>query len=221
MRLWTFGLDDGYRLGHSSQNKPGYVNIPEGSNIIHIAFGWKHAHFVNDKHQVFSWGSGLSWRLGTGDKENQLNPIQLNTLPPGIEIKQICCGDKYSALLTMQGQLFVWGAGYSHVPTILDVSSSVEHIACGQIWLLAALQDGSIIQFYRHSLPVQLRFPGEKIIQVACGQNHKIALSSSGHVYSWGSSSATGQGNIERPRIIEILNNVNIVSIYSYNHNSF
>lgn len=222
MSIWTCGPDDGNRLGRPRINdEPGKIAIPDDLTIVQIAIGWKHGHFFTDQNHFYSWGTGASWRLGTGTKFNLPSPTRINTFPPDTCFKQVACGDKFSAVTTQSGQLLVWGAGYAHTPTALELPSPAEFIACGQICLLAALADGSVMQFYRHSSPAHHNFVEDRIVSVACGANHKLALAESGRVYSWGTSPATGQGSVDLPRVIKSLLEVPICSIFAYHNSSF
>lgn len=222
MSIWTSGPGDGNRLGRQNVSEgPDKVPIPDKLTIVQIAIGWKHGHFFTDKNDFYSWGYGSSWRLGTGNRANLPTPQKINTFPPNTKFKQVACGDKFSAVTTQSGQLIVWGSGYAHTPTALELPAPAEFIACGQIFLLAALSDGSVMQFYRHLPPVPQRFGDERIISVACGANHKLALAESGKVYSWGTSPATGQGGVELPRVIASLSDVPMCAIYAYHNSSF
>ena len=222
MCIWTCGPEDGDRLGRPRDNSdPGKINVPEGASVAQIAIGWKHGHFFTDTNQFYSWGTGDSWRLGTGEQVNLPTPTKVNTFPPNIKFKQIACGDKFSAATTQTGELYVWGSGYAHIPTQLELPQPAEYIACGQIWLLAALADGTVMQFYRHVNPTQQTFGEDRIISVACGQNHRLALADNGHVYSWGSGAATGQGVAGTPTIIPELQNVMIQAIFAYHNSSY
>ncbi|OHT04439.1 hypothetical protein TRFO_06339 [Tritrichomonas foetus] len=222
MSIWTCGPEDGNRLGRQrSVDDPDKIPIPEKLTIVQIAIGWKHGHFFTDKNDFYSWGTGTSWRLGTGTRCNLPTPQKVTTFPPDTKFKQIACGDKFSAVTTQGGQLIVWGSGYAHTPTVMHIPSPAQFIACGQICLLVALSDGSVMQFYRHLPSVHHHFEDERIISVACGANHKLALSESGKVYSWGTSPATGQGGVELPRVIASLVNTPMCGIFAYHNSSF
>ena len=222
MSIWTCGPEDGNRLGRSRNcEDTGRVPIPDNLTIVQIAIGWKHGHFFTDQNDFYSWGTGTSWRLGNGSRSNLPTPTKINTFPPDTKFKQIACGDKFSAATTQNGGLIVWGAGYAHTPSFLELPSPAEFIACGQISLLAALSDGSVMQFYRHLPSVHHHFDDEKIISVACGANHKLALAESGKVYSWGTSPATGQGSVELPRVIRSLLETPMCGIFAYHNSSF
>ncbi|EAX86216.1 hypothetical protein TVAG_553920 [Trichomonas vaginalis G3] len=222
MSIWTCGPEDGERLGRPRENwDPGRVPIPEGVSVAQIALGWKHGHFFTDTNQFYSWGTGSSWRLGTGEQENLPRPTRITTFPEKIKFKQVACGDKFSACTTQQGELYAWGSGYAHVPTQLELPCPAEFIACGQIILLAALSDGTVMEFYRHSLPTLHSFGKDHIISVACGQTHRLALADSGHVYAWGAGSATGIGTSEIPKRIPTFDNITIQAIFAYHNSSY
>lgn len=222
MSIWTCGPEDGERLGRPRENwDPGRVPIPDGVSVAQIALGWKHGHFFTDTNQFYSWGTGSSWRLGTGEQENLPRPTRITTFPEKIKFKQIACGDKFSACTTQQGELYAWGSGYAHVPTQLELPTPAEFIACGQIILLAALSDGTVMEFYRHSSPTLHTFGKDHIISVACGQTHCLALADSGHVYAWGSGTATGIGTSETPKRIPTFDNITIQAIFAYHNSSY
>ena len=222
MSIWTCGPDDGNRLGRlRTAEEPDKIPLPDDLTIVQVAIGWKHGHFFTDNNDFYSWGTGASWRLGTGGKGNLQTPQKVTTFPVGTQFKQVACGDKFSAVTTQSGQLYVWGAGYAHAPMVLEIPSAAEFIACGQICLLVALRDGSVMQFYRHKQPIHHNFVDDRIVSVAAGANHKLALAESGKVYSWGNSPATGQGNVEVPTVIRSLAEVRMSAVFAYHNSSF
>jgi alpha-tubulin suppressor-like RCC1 family protein len=52
-------------------------------------------------------------------------------------------------------------------------------------------------------VPYFLSIPDENVVQVACGENFYLALTSSGKVYSWGTGNKYGQLGREIPVSIE------------------
>ena len=222
MSIWTCGPDDGHRLGRPrTAEEPDKIPLQENLTIVQIAIGWKHGHFFTDQNDFYSWGTGASWRLGTGVKRNLATPEKITTFPAGTQFKQVACGDKFSAITTQTGHLYAWGAGYAHVPQMIDIPCAAEFIACGQICLLVALRDGSVMQFYRHQPPIHHHFVDDRIVSVAAGANHKLALAESGKVYSWGNSPATGQGNMEFPTVIPSLVEIRMLAVFAYHNSSF
>jgi hypothetical protein len=61
----------------------------------------------------------------------------------------------------------------------------------------------------------------DRIVAVAAGANHRLALAESGRVYSWGTSQATGQGVVETPRAIETLIDNPMCAVFAYHNSSF
>ena len=84
-------------------------------------------------------------------------------MPP---VAQIDAGFSHSIFLTREGE--VWVCGRGNTGTLGYCKNGVK-----------ILED----QF----IPVHVELP-EKIVQISCGQNHNVALSESGVVYTWGSS---------------------------------
>lgn len=97
--------------------------------------------------------------------ENYLDTIP--SVPFAVEFKKpvakLICGDLFSGLLTSEGELFTWGWN-----------------VYGQL----GLRDSSIGVTLT---PLKVDFaPKDRIIDVACGFNHCIALTDSQQVYVWG-----------------------------------
>lgn len=224
MSIWTCGPEDGFRLGRARDgSEPGRVNIPCDLNIAQIAIGWKHGHFFTEDNAFYSWGTGNSWGLGTGKKGNLEYPTKISTFPPDTRFRQVACGDKFSAVITDQGELYVWGAGYAHFPTLKELPSPAEFIACGQVTLLVTVLDGYVLEFHRKNETKAIRFE-ERISSVACGQNHRLALTESGEVYAWGSSAATGllpSADRQPEKIVFNKKDTSIRAIFAYHNSSF
>ena len=60
--------------------------------------------------QVFSWGNGSNYQLGTGAEGLQLSPVRLDSLHEA-SIVQVAAAKFHSAAVTRDGRLFTWGFG--------------------------------------------------------------------------------------------------------------
>ena len=60
--------------------------------------------------QVFSWGNGSNYQLGTGAEGLQLSPVRLDSLHEA-SIVQVAAAKFHSAAVTQDGRLFTWGFG--------------------------------------------------------------------------------------------------------------
>lgn len=84
------------------------VKIPFREKVVQVACGQSHIIVLNDKGDVYAWGSGLYGQLGHGVKGN-LNAPRL--VLAGKSIAQVAAGRYHSLALTSFGVLYSWGCG--------------------------------------------------------------------------------------------------------------
>lgn len=60
--------------------------------------------------EVFSWGSGANYQLGTGNAHIQKLPCKVDSLGDSF-IKLISAAKFHSVALTAHGEVFTWGFG--------------------------------------------------------------------------------------------------------------
>lgn len=60
--------------------------------------------------EVFSWGSGVNYQLGTGNAHIQKLPGKVDCLH-GSVIKLVSAAKFHSAAVTARGELYTWGFG--------------------------------------------------------------------------------------------------------------
>ena len=66
--------------------------------------------------QVFAWGHGGNGRLGTGNREHQLEPFQVVkevdvNIGWDLTDGQVSCGDYHTLAVTELGRVYSWGCG--------------------------------------------------------------------------------------------------------------
>ncbi|CAD7972243.1 unnamed protein product [Amoebophrya sp. A120] len=138
---------------------------------------------------VYTWGLGLSGRLGHGDEADRAVPMPLKDLGEGV----ITCGGHHTAFLaTAQGCLYTWGGG-----------------AFGK---LGHGNKESCLS------PVLLQAPvGRKMKQCALGSQHSMSLTTAGEVFTWGQAGRLGHALSEMdevtPRLVQALNAVFVLQI--------
>ena len=60
--------------------------------------------------EVFGWGNGANYQLGSGAVGLQEQPVRLDSLH-GISVQSVAAAKFHSAAITQKGQLFTWGFG--------------------------------------------------------------------------------------------------------------
>ena len=153
--------------------------------------------------EVYSWGNGANYQLGSGAVGMQLAPARLDTLH-GLPVVQLCAAKFHSAALTADGMLYTWGFGRGGR---LGVQLTALQIGtCTQVVLVSAAihhyhGDSSSCnvsghpEFHIHSgetaviLPRLVLLPGRRtVVAVAAGKHHTVAIVRGGELFTWGSN---------------------------------
>ncbi|XP_064416303.1 probable E3 ubiquitin-protein ligase HERC6 isoform X3 [Latimeria chalumnae] len=162
MYLWGEGRSELLGLEPAEEATP--VSVPQkwdylkGRRVEEVALGEKHALFLLQDGTVVSSGSNEKGQLGR--RGNPL-PEQIQALEAQT-IVQVACGREHSVAVCNKGCVFSWGAGTE-----------------GQL----GMDSPKEVNF----IPKKIKSLSEvRVIQVACGLNHSLALSNDCVVYSWG-----------------------------------
>ncbi|XP_036675839.2 probable E3 ubiquitin-protein ligase HERC2 [Drosophila suzukii] len=172
--LYTWGLGEYGRLGHgdnATQLKPKLVAALAGRRVVQVACGSRDAQTLalTEDGAVFSWGDGDFGKLGRGGSEGSDTPHEIERLS-GIGVVQIECGAQFSLALTRAGEVWTWGKG--------------DYYRLGH--------GGD--QHVRKPQPIGgLR--GRRVIHVAVGALHCLAVTDAGQVYAWGDNDHGQQGS--------------------------
>lgn len=138
-----------------------------GHSALQLAVGQSHFAVVTVENELFTWanvhgGKQMVGQLGHGDTAAYRIPKPIDSLH-GIPIKQVACGDEFTACVTEDGVLYAFGSDYWGC------------IGCNNEL------DEEVVTPYR------VRFFDENPVErVACGECHVVALTASKEVYSWG-----------------------------------
>ncbi|XP_061894415.1 E3 ubiquitin-protein ligase HERC2-like [Entelurus aequoreus] len=221
---WGEG-DDGKLGHFSRMNcdKPRLIEALKTKRIRDIACGSSHSAAITSSGELYSWGLGEYGRLGHGDNTTQLRPKLVKVLL-GYRVVQVACGsrDAQTLALTDEGLVFSWGDGDfgklgrggsegCNIPQNIERlnGQGVSQIECGAQFSLALTKSGVVWtwgkgDYFRlgHGTDVHVRKPqmveglrGKKIVHVAVGALHCLAVTDSGQVYAWGDNDHGQQGN--------------------------
>ncbi|CRL02239.1 CLUMA_CG015120, isoform A [Clunio marinus] len=172
--LYTWGLGEYGRLGHGDNStllKPKLVQKLVGQRVVQVACGSRDAQTLclTEDGTVYSWGDGDFGKLGRGGSDGCSVPQPIDRLN-SLGIIQIECGAQFSLALTRTGEVWTWGKG--------------DYYRLGH---------GSD-QHVRKPTPIQC-LRGKKIIHVAVGALHCLAVADTGQVYGWGDNDHGQQGS--------------------------
>ncbi|KAB2041362.1 hypothetical protein ES319_D02G143100v1 [Gossypium barbadense] len=191
---WGDGTHNSGLLGHGTEVShwiPKRVSNMEGKHVLYVSCGPCHTALVTCGSQLFTFGDGSFGALGHGDHSSSNIPREVETLS-GLHTTRVACGAWHTAaVVKIMSESYDSGSPSS--------SSSAKLYTWG---------DGDKGQLGHGDNKPRL-FPkcvaahfDEKICQVACGYNLTVALTTSGRVYTMGSSaygqlgSATADGKV-------------------------
>eukprot|EP00960_Hanusia_phi_P059775 764283-Hanusia_phi.AAC.5 len=113
-------------------------------------------------HGVYSCGHGAGGRLGLNDERARIEFTgPLGTLQD-VEVKSLACGGKHNLLLSRAGKVYSWGYNDSR-----QTGHGTEDLSDWEPRWIRALET-------------------VKVVQIAAGEDHSVALTDRGEVFTWG-----------------------------------
>ncbi|EIE21610.1 RCC1/BLIP-II [Coccomyxa subellipsoidea C-169] len=118
--------------------------------------------------EVYSWGNGANYQLGTEAEGLQLTPNRLDSLH-GTPIVALAAAKFHSAAVAKDGSLYTWGFGRGG-----RLGHPEFHIHSGESAVI---------------LPRLVALPGRRTVAaVATGKHHTVAVTRAGELFTWGSN---------------------------------
>ncbi len=153
----------GFKHDILKQSTP--LKIDEFKDIVQLASGKDHILGLDVKGVVLAWGNGQQFQLGRKIMERN----RLRTLEPrefGLaDVIYIASGEFHCFAITKDGKVLTWGLNQY-----------------GQCGVSSDLEDGSVI-----ATPTEVEgLTDKKIVSIAAGEHHSLALSEDGSVYAFG-----------------------------------
>jgi len=214
--VWSWGWGGLGRLGHSdgqTQLLPKKVEAFADQRVVAVSAGGYHSLALTADGSVWSWGFGACGRLGHGDEESELLPKKIEAFA-GQRVLAVSAGGAHNLALTADGAVWSWGdGGFGQLghgdeqqqllpkkvealagQRVLAVSARVLHslalTADGAVWSWGWGGLGQLGHGNRQDqlLPKKIEaFAGQRVVAVSAGDDHSLALTADGAVWSWGS----------------------------------
>ncbi|WP_297289481.1 S-layer homology domain-containing protein [uncultured Flavonifractor sp.] len=180
-----------------------------------VSGGSSHSVAVNEKGEVYTWGSNNSGQLGLPGESSASKPTQVT----GITAVSVAAGYDFSVALSADGSVYTWGMGVNQTPVKAAISNVIA-IDAGQSDIVALRADGTVWKWTYGSTPAQVSGLS-RIVDISAGAGFVLALSLEGRVYAWGNNQngQLGDGTVtNRPTPVQ-LSLQNIVDISAgYSH---
>ena len=193
------------------------VQLPAGVSARSVVAGRDHSLAVGSDGHVYAWGANTFGQLGTGSSGGYSTTPELVRLPAGVSALSVSAGRNHSLAVGSDGRVYAWGdnrlgelgAGrsgdYSTTPApVVGLSESVraQAVFAGGHHGLALGRDGTLYTWganesgqlgdgatTNRSTPVSATLPaGVRVVTVAAGGRHTLALGADGALYAWGAN---------------------------------
>ncbi|CAM9525386.1 unnamed protein product [Pylaiella littoralis] len=161
--------------------------VPEtrGAGVCFVSAGYDTSFAVTEDHDVLSWGGkgtgATGHRLGTGAFDDDDDDLYKEPRPirdlMGEEVCQVRASSSHCLGVSKGGDLYVWGRGDSGQLGLGDRESKQVPV------LNTAFPEGTEIHYVYH---IPELTPTVLFRQVEVGENHSLALTKAGELYSWG-----------------------------------
>ena len=199
--VWSWGYGGLGRLGHGDEEQqlqPKKVEALAGQRVVAVSAGQYHSLALTADGAVWSWGFGNTGRLGHGDQQYQLLPKKVEALAHQ-RVVAVSAADHHSLAIAADGSVWSWGGG-----------------AGGK------LGHGDE---QRQLLPKKVEaLAGKRVLAVAAGWSHSLAITADGAVWSWGAggNGRLGHGDQQEqllPKKVEALAGQRVVAVSAgYDH---
>jgi len=209
MKLYSVGAGGVGQLGLADtkdQNKP--TPLEMGNRWKKVACGGYHNLAMTSQGQLCAWGSGMYGQLGLGKNvQKQLIPRPIIILENEVSISKIACGWNHTVILSKEGDVLSWGGdtgdfglhrvgGFPKDVVIKKVAAGTSFTTAisgdGQVFAWGSGVDGRLgvgnVKNYRNPQKVNFDIP-VRVVSIALGKAHALAVTEQGHVFSWGCGS--------------------------------
>jgi alpha-tubulin suppressor-like RCC1 family protein/Ca2+-binding EF-hand superfamily protein len=137
-----------------------------------IAAGTAHACLVHKSGQLYSWGVGISGRLGLdltegGDPQTDAPMPRVVQALSGRPVIRVSCGYSHTGAILAGGDLYMWGSAASGKCGLGVIVDSEECYCSIPTRVIVGVED-------------------KRIKKVSCGSAHSAVVTESGHLYIYG-----------------------------------
>jgi alpha-tubulin suppressor-like RCC1 family protein len=161
--LLAWGNNEFGQLGNGTttdKHLPSAVRLPATTKITQVRAGCFHTVALTSTGQVLAWGLNSVGQLGNGTTTDSTTPIKVK-LPVGVKVTEVRAGCDYSLALTSTGRVLAWGGNPD-----------------------GELGNGTTTD---STTPVRVSLPdGTTVKEIAAGDAHSLALTSTGQMLAWG-----------------------------------
>ena len=185
---WGYNSDGELGDGNTTNSAvPVKVDLPPGIKVTAIAAGGYFSLALTATGSVYAWGYNADGELGNGGSANSDVPVEVKLSGRKVvaiaaggcaaEVAAYVAAPGHSLALTATGSVLAWG-----------------YNANGE------LGNGGVANSH---VPVEVKLSGRRVVAIAAGQVHSLAVTSNGTVLAWGGNNfgQLGDGNYKASNV--------------------
>ena len=192
------------------------VKMPKGyQSSIQVAAGQSHVCLVHKSGQLYSWGTGISGRLGLdltegGDAQKDTSVPRVVQALLGKPVVRVSCGYSHTGAIVAGGELYMWGSAATGKCGLGPVTKKIECYC---------------------SVPTKVIVGNNRCIRkISCGAAHTAVVTDNGQLYVFGCGDGGRLGLGKReykydtvftPQLVESLEHEHISSVTCGNSTTF
>lgn len=157
-----------------------------GRKVVAISTLADHNLALAEDGTVFAWGRGNSGQLGNDSTEDSATPVPVTGKIAGRNITQISAGGHHSLAADADGNIYAWGSdAYGQLGDGNPVAEKEDELESSHKAPVEQPATGQSL------VPVFVDLDGapteKKLLQIAAGGDHSVALWDNSDIYAWGS----------------------------------
>lgn len=207
-RCYTWGKNEKGQLGHGDtilRYSPTVVTSLSNYKVVSASVGRNHTVIVTDEGKSLSFGHNKHGQLGTGSSRNEIEASPVLCMVS--DATNTACGADFTVWLTSVEGSSILTAGLPQYGQLGHGTDNEYN-----------MKDSSVRLAYEAQPRPRaiVAFSEKKVVKVACGTNHTVAVDSSGFVYTWGNGGYGRLGHREQkdewvPRLVEVFQKHNVL----------
>lgn len=214
---FTFGRNTNGQLGLGDDKTRTFPRkVDSLTGVVDAACGRHHTIFLTDQGRVYSTGKNDAGQLGLGDKKlEQINTPKRVPFEFGGKVIKVACGADFSMALNDQGQVYAWGhpnhgclGNGTDGAYFITASKLTYHFEFAPILVTGWCEKVEGMMGEGREKAEMQPVVQPKILDIACGPEHSVAMAEDGNVFTWGFGGYGRLGhsspdNEMRPRLVE------------------
>jgi len=210
-RAFIWGRNETGQLGlgdRVNRYNPTVLEVAPGAKLSGASCGSQHTFVWTTKGTAYSFGANQCGQLGIGKRKkgNVLEPQQIPVFA-NTRIVSAGCGREFSIAVDSLGDVYAMGCP--------------QYGQLGNGTIGEYLEKAGKITYANEATPIRImgemalsKSADSRIVKVACGPNHSVAMDKDGRLYTWGFGGygRLGHGDVKNalePKAVELFSKVN------------